>query len=88
MKNNLDNEFKEAFKKASNIKEKLPQDIMLRLYAYYKQAEKGDTFDFTTYNDIKSAFKFNAWMQLKGMDANQAKKEYIALVNSILKNDK
>ncbi|WP_440880457.1 acyl-CoA-binding protein [Tenacibaculum sp. C7A-26P2] len=82
--NNLDSEFNKAFKKASNIESKLPPDVMLRLYAYYKQAVKGD--QFSTYNDkgLRNAFKFNAWIQLKGMSPKQAKKEYIKLVNSII----
>lgn len=85
MKSNLDKAYREAFDKISNVREKLPPDVMLRLYAYYKQAEKGDNFSFNSQRDVKSAFKFNAWVQLKGMDAEKAKQEYINLVNSILK---
>lgn len=81
----LDKAYKKAFERASNIHEKLPPDIMLRLYAYHKQAEKGDNFSFNTYNDVKNAFKFNAWIQLRGMNEEDAKKEYIKLVESILK---
>lgn len=81
----LDKQFKEAFEKASSLEEKLPQDIMLRLYAYYKQAEKGDNFSFNTAGDVRSGFKFNAWIQLKGMTEDEAKQEYINLVNSLLK---
>ena len=82
--NNLDSEFNKAFRKASNLENKLPPDVMLRLYAYYKQAVKGD--QFSIYNDVglKNAFKFNAWIQLKGMSPKQAKHEYIKLVNSII----
>lgn len=57
---------------------------MLRLYAYYKQAVKGDNFSFNADPDVKTAFKFNAWMQLRGMSEEEAKKEYINLVNSII----
>lgn len=81
----LDKAYKEAYNKVSNLTEKLPPDIMLRLYAYHKQAEKGDNFSFNPQRDVKSAFKLNAWMQLKGMDENKAKQEYIDLVNTILK---
>lgn len=81
----LDKEFNTAVKKASKIEEILPPDTLLRLYAYYKQAIKGDSFSMNTEQNIRSAFKFNAWIQLKGMNEKQAKKEYINLVNSILK---
>ena len=34
----LDIKFKKAFEIASGMKEKLPPDVMLQFYAYYKQA--------------------------------------------------
>lgn len=83
----LDIEFNEVFKGISETKEKLPTDVQLRLYAYYKQAIKGDTFVFDSNkkeSDIRKAFKFNAWIQLKGMSEDEAKKEYINLANEIL----
>lgn len=85
MKDDLDLKFKEAYQKASELEEKLPPDVMLRLYAYYKQAVKGDRFTFNDNSDLRNAFKFNAWMQLRGMNEREAKKEYIKLVNSIIK---
>ncbi|CAM1363022.1 Phosphatidylserine decarboxylase [Tenacibaculum litoreum] len=85
MEDDLDLKFKEAYKIASDLEEKLPPDVMLRLYAYYKQAVKGDRFTFNDNSDLRNAFKFNAWMQLRGMSEREAKKEYIKLVNSIIK---
>ncbi|CAM1353172.1 acyl-CoA-binding protein [Tenacibaculum insulae] len=85
MVNDLNIQFQEAYKKASDYEEKLPPDVMLKLYAYYKQAVKGDKFTFNENNNLRNAFKFNAWVQLKGMSEDEAKKEYINLVNSIIK---
>ncbi|MDE0536183.1 acyl-CoA-binding protein [Tenacibaculum sp. L6] len=85
MESDLDLKFKEAYKIASKLEEKLPPDVMLRLYAYYKQAVKGDRFTFNDNSDLRNAFKFNAWMQLRGMGEDEAKEEYIKLVNSIIK---
>ena len=85
MDDELDSKFQEAYKIASDLEEKLPADVMLRLYAYYKQAVKGDRFTFNDNSDLRNAFKFNAWMQLRGMSERKAKKEYIKLVNSIIK---
>ena len=85
MANDLDIQFKKAYVKASCLKEKLPPDVMLKLYAYYKQAVKGDQFTFNNNQDLRNAFKFNAWIQLQGMNESQAKQEYIKLVNSIIK---
>lgn len=77
----LHEEFLEAYKKASAMKTPLPQDIMLLFYAYYKQATTGDNFSFNANFDVRNAFKFNAWMQLKGISPEDAKKKYIELVN-------
>ncbi len=86
MGSDLDTLFSDAFSRANSTKKKFAPDIQLRLYAYYKQATKGDNFSFNNDDDnLKNAFKFNAWIQLKGMDENEAKENYIELVNSILK---
>lgn len=86
LNDDLDAKFKEAFEKASSMEQKLPPDVMLRLYAYYKQAVKGDQILLNAnVSSLRNAFKINAWLQLRGMDSTEAKKEYIDLVNSILK---
>jgi len=59
---------------------------MLKLYAYYKQALAGDNFSYDGNIDVRDAFKFNAWTQLNGMSQEEAKKQYIKLVKSIVKN--
>ncbi len=85
MKSNLEKEFQEAYTLASNLKKKLPPDVMLKLYAYYKQAKEGDHFSYNTdTKGLRNAFKFNAWIQLRGMAPNKAKEEYIKLVKSII----
>ncbi|WP_010134099.1 acyl-CoA-binding protein [Ochrovirga pacifica] len=76
---------KERFKKAVQIAldmEPLPPDVMLEFYAYYKQATKGDNFSFNANldTDVRNTFKFNAWMQLRGISPQKAQKEYIKLV--------
>lgn len=83
----LDIEFKRAFKRVSETKRNLPPDVLLRLYAYYKQVIKGDDsfFEQKIDNNIRDAFKFNARMQLKGMSEEEAKQEYVNLANEVLK---
>ena len=87
MKSDLDIAFNEAFNKISKLKEGVAPDIMLKLYAYYKQANFGNNFSFNSGLNVRSAFKFNAWMQLNGMSAEEAKKEYIKLANTILNKE-
>ncbi len=62
----------------------LPQDVQLRLYAFYKQA----TFGTAVYNqsenfDLRNAFKTNAWMQISHMSVDEAKENYIEIINSL-----
>ena len=88
MDSDLDLAFKEAFKAISKLKEPGAADIMLKFYAYYKQATAGSKFPFEGKLDVRNAFKINAWMQLKGMSSDQAKREYIKLASIVLKNRK
>jgi|TARA_B110000116_G_scaffold219175_1_gene196931 diazepam-binding inhibitor (GABA receptor modulating acyl-CoA-binding protein) len=83
---NLDLKFTEAFNKLSELEEVLAPDIMLKLYAFYKQAAIGDAFSYDGEVDVRDAFKFNAWTQLNGMTQEDAKKQYIKLVKNILIN--
>jgi acyl-CoA-binding protein len=59
----------------------LPQDVQLRLYAYYKQATFG-TLDLkqTSSYHLRDAFKTNAWMQISHLTPEQAKNN-IELIN-------
>ena len=83
---NLDIKFTKAFNDLSELEENLAPDIMLKLYAYYKQAVIGNTFSYGGEVDVRDAFKFNAWTQLNGMTQENAKKQYIKLVKNILNN--
>ena len=85
MDSQLDIKFHKAFEDISKLKEVLPPDTMLKLYAFYKQGISGDSFKINAGPDVRDAFKFNAWMQLNGMSQEEAKKEYIKLAKSILK---
>jgi len=74
MSTNLDAKFTKAFNQISELEETLAPDIMLKLYAFYKQAVAGDTFSYDGEIDVRDAFKFNAWTQLNGMSQEDAKK--------------
>jgi acyl-CoA-binding protein len=85
--NDLDSQFQEAVEIASNMTQaSLPQDVQLRLYAFYKQATFGSlSYNHTESNDLRNAFKTNAWIQVSHLTIEQAKKEYIKIVNSLTK---
>jgi len=82
----LDTLFQEAYAKASGMTEALPQDVMLRIYAYYKQATQGVAHMIQSESfDLRNAFKMNAWMQVRHLTPDEAKKLYIETINSIIK---
>jgi acyl-CoA-binding protein len=84
MANTLDIEFERAYQLLSEWTESVAPDIMLKLYAYYKQATSGDLFSMNDESDVRNAFKFNAWTQLNGMSQEEAKQEYVNLAKQIL----
>ncbi|KAF2340541.1 acyl-CoA-binding protein [Flavobacterium tistrianum] len=81
----LDIRFAKAVEVAMTMTQaSLPQDVQLRLYAFYKQA----TFGTAVYNqsqnfDLRDAFKTNAWMQISHISADEAKENYIEIINSL-----
>jgi acyl-CoA-binding protein len=88
--NELNIRFLKAVELASKMTQSsLPQDVQLRLYAYYKQA----TFGTIDYNispnfDLRNAFKTNAWMQISHLSVDQAKELYIETIDAIIKDEK
>jgi len=82
MEDELDIQFQKAFDKANASTLKQPADVMLQLYACYKQATRGNKLAAVDENnDVRSAFKLNAWIQLNNLSIEDAKKMYIRLVN-------
>ena len=59
----------------------LGNDVMLDLYALYKQATAGNvTGDRPGMLDVKGRAKFDAWAKRKGMTKDAAMQAYIDLV--------
>ncbi|MFQ3173221.1 MAG: acyl-CoA-binding protein [Flavobacterium sp.] len=82
----LDIRFQEAVKTASEMTQaSLPQDVQLRLYAYYKHATFGalEPRQTSTYH-LRDAFKMNAWMQISHLSTAEAKEHYIEIINSLM----
>jgi len=77
----LDIEFKEAVNRVNAHTEPFPADTLLKLYAYYKKA----TNDYgrpKSREPIINAFKTNALFQAKDISEDEAKQNYIDLVNN------
>ena len=80
--------FDEAFANAQLIpQESVPQDMQLVLYGLYKQASSESTsrIHYQNPQDLRNAFKLNAWMQVKHLTADEAKEKYIEIINDLLK---
>ena len=83
----LDKQFQEAVKIASSMTQaSLPQDVQLRLYAFYKHATFDKSkFTVTDNSDLRNAFKTNAWIQISHLSQDEAKQQYIKLIHSLIK---
>lgn len=77
----LDRRFNKAFEIASAMTKKLPPDIMLQFYSYFKHAtNKNSTVRPSGNNIVRNAFKLNAYFQIANISEEEAKKKYIELV--------
>ncbi|MCX7544753.1 acyl-CoA-binding protein [Marinicella gelatinilytica] len=81
-------ELDDAFEKAQIDVKKLPRkpddDTLLKLYALYKQGSVGDVSgDKPGFFDFVGAAKYEAWEKNKGMSQDEAKQNYINLVNKL-----
>ena len=77
----LERRFRKAFEMASAMTNKLPPDIMLQFYSYYKHATTKDSIVIPSGDDmVRNAFKLNAYFQMANISEDEAKIEYIRLV--------
>ena len=81
----INNLFDQAVLDSKNLFEKPSNDILLQLYAFFKQASEGDVNIEAPSNpfDFVAKAKFNAWEELKGKSSVEAKQAYIDLVKSL-----
>ena len=80
----LQDRFVQAQQEVNSLGKRPEDKTMLKLYALFKQATKGDAsgerpggFDFV------ACAKFDAWSQIKGLSSQQAMQQYIDLVTSL-----
>jgi diazepam-binding inhibitor (GABA receptor modulator, acyl-CoA-binding protein) len=84
----LDIEFQKAYEKVSRTRQQVPPDLMLMFYAYYKQAtEDVGIYKPSGKHDVRSSFKMNALLQVKGVSRQEAKQRYIELVKQHITED-
>ncbi len=84
----LQEQFNEAVEISKQIKNRPDNDTLLKLYSLYKQATDGDAPSDGPSNpfDIIGKIKHGGWAKLKGMSAEDAMKEYLAIFATIKKD--
>ena len=80
----LQEEFDQAVNRTKELTTRPSNDILLKLYALFKQSTVGDVQGETpNAMDFKAMAKYRSWESLKGKSMDDCKKEYIHLVNSL-----
>lgn len=69
---------------SKTLKDRPANDVLLRLYALYKQASAGDVEGRRPgFTDMVGRAKYDAWAARKGLGKDDAMSQYIALVDSL-----
>ncbi|RBL90596.1 acyl-CoA-binding protein [Chitinophaga flava] len=78
-------QFEQAVTDSKTLSEKPSNDILLQLYALYKQGSVGDNNTEPPSNpfDFVAKAKHEAWDALKGKTQESAMQDYVALVKEL-----
>lgn len=80
-----DHKFTKAYEMACKSDIKLPPDIMLYFYAYYKKATHQDgMYSPKNQDDLRNGFKANALLQVDNLSKNEAREKYIEIVEKYI----
>ena len=80
----LKENFEQAVADSKQLSSRPDNEILLQLYSLYKQASEGDiNSDPPGMFDFVAKAKFDAWTKLKGMSADDAMQQYIAVVEGL-----
>lgn len=81
---NINEEFESAVTRSRELSERPSNEDLLLMYGLYKQATEGDNEEKRQGGfDFKAVAKYEAWLRQKGKLRDEAKKEYIALVERL-----
>jgi acyl-CoA-binding protein len=80
----IDESFEKALEEVEQLPERPGNDDLLKLYALYKQATKGDAEGKRPgMMDFVGRAKYDAWAALEGTSQDEAKQGYVDLVESL-----
>lgn len=76
--------FEAAVAHSKNLSERPDNTTLLRIYALYKQATQGDNEEKKpSFSDMVGRAKWDAWEKLKGTESDEAREQYIELIDSL-----
>jgi len=81
---NLEEEFEQCAVEVNDLDERPSNEDLLNLYAFYKQATKGDVEGKRPgMLNIAGRAKFDAWSDISGMATKEAMQSYVDLVRTL-----
>ncbi len=80
----LQAQFDTATQEVQKLAKKPGNDVLLKLYAYYKQATGGDVSGSRPgMTDFAGRAKYDAWARVKGTGRDEAMQAYVDLVDKL-----
>ena len=80
----LNARFEETVKNSTSLGERPDNATLLKIYALYKQATEGDNeAKKPSFTDMVARAKWDAWTKLEGTTPDEAKQQYIDLIESL-----
>jgi diazepam-binding inhibitor (GABA receptor modulating acyl-CoA-binding protein) len=85
---NLNELFEQATADSRTLPERPDNAALLKLYSLYKQVTEGDVHgNLPDVNDFVGRAKWEAWSALKGTPVEQARQDYVDLIQSLKSPD-
>ena len=76
--------FEAAVAASKKLSERPDNATLLKIYALFKQASEGDaTGKRPGFTDMIGRAKWDAWNALKGLASDDAKQQYVALIEEL-----
>ena len=80
----LQSQFETAVAESKNLSTRPDNDTLLKIYSLYKQGTSGDVSGKRPgMFDMVGRAKYDAWSKLSGTDQEDAKQQYVDLINSL-----
>jgi diazepam-binding inhibitor (GABA receptor modulating acyl-CoA-binding protein) len=84
----LQAQFESAVSRSKELPKRPSNEELLQMYGLFKQATDGDVNgDRPGGFDFKAIAKYDAWAELKGKPKDEARKDYISLVDRLQRDN-